>query len=414
MKPTTELTGDDRSEILDRVAEVVRKRFYDPQLNGVDWTGLVNERKEAIVNTTPDQFEKAMNELLMGLKTSHVGFFGARFKAASARQAINATVIKAETSFGPRWRFQDVHRGGAAAMAGISSGDIVLTLKGREVSTAEAPQFPMGERIEADIVQVGNKVVRLTMDIPDPRSKKQPVNIPDVVTSERLTDSVGLLKVSMFPGIVGIDVASSVSAAARELACDRLIVDLRGNTGGGLGSLRVMSHLCPDRRRVGHSVTRSRAENGFDKESLPVFDRIPPSKLGLFSLILKFGIGDKSLAVKTEGLGAQSFHGRIVVLVNQHSASASEMIAAFAAENKLATIVGEKTPGRVVGANSFKVGHGYRVAIPVVEYRTWVGTILEGRGVAPDVLEPFSPEAAWAGRDTPDRESHSGSRRRLS
>jgi C-terminal processing protease CtpA/Prc len=147
-------------------------------------------------------------------------------------------------------------------------------------------------------------------------------------------------------------------------------------------------------------VTRSRAEKGFDKESLPVFDRIPSSKLGLFPLILKFGLGDKSVAVKTEGLGRQPFHGRIVVLVNQHSASASEMIAAFAAENKLATIVGEKTPGRVVGANSFKVGHGYRVALPVVEYRTWAGTILEGRGVAPDVSEPFSPEAAWAGEDT--------------
>ena len=72
----------------------------------------------------------------------------------------------------------------------------------------------MGERIEADIAQAGNKVARLTIDIPDPRSKKQPVNIPDVVTSERLADSIGLLKVSMFPGIVGIDVAASVSAAA--------------------------------------------------------------------------------------------------------------------------------------------------------------------------------------------------------
>jgi C-terminal processing protease CtpA/Prc len=54
----------------------------------------------------------------------------------------------------------------------------------------------------------------------------------------------------------------------------------------------------------------------------------------------------------------------------------------------------------VVGANSFKVGHGYRVALPVVEYRTWAGTILEGRGVAPEVSAPFSPEAAWAGEDT--------------
>jgi C-terminal processing protease CtpA/Prc len=76
--------------------------------------------------------------------------------------------------------------------------------------------------------------------------------------------------------MVGIDVANSISAATRELAPDRLIVDLRGNTGGGMGCLRVMSYLCPDRRGVGHSVTRKRVDKGFDKESLPVFDRIPP------------------------------------------------------------------------------------------------------------------------------------------
>jgi len=85
MKANTELTRNDRSEILDRVAEVVRKRFYDPQLNGVDWTSLVNQRREAIVSAAPDKFEKALNELLVELKTSHVGFFGTRFKAASAR-----------------------------------------------------------------------------------------------------------------------------------------------------------------------------------------------------------------------------------------------------------------------------------------------------------------------------------------
>jgi carboxyl-terminal processing protease len=71
------------------------------------------------------------------------------------------------------------------------------------------------------------------------------------------------------------------------------------------------------------------------------------------------------------------------------------MIAAFAAENKLAMMVGERTAGRVVGANSFKVGYGYRVALPVVEYRTWAGTVLESKGVVPEVLEPFSPDAVW-------------------
>jgi C-terminal processing protease CtpA/Prc len=256
----------------------------------------------------------------------------------------------------------------------------------------------MGESIEADVVQSGMKTARLRIDVPDPRSKKQPVNVPEVVTAARVANGLGLIKISMFPGMVGIDVANSISAATRELAPDRLIVDLRGNTGGGMGCLRVMSYLCPDRRGVGHSVTRKRVEKGFDKETLPVFDRIPPTKLGLLPLI-KFAFGDKSIAVKTEALGPQRFHGRIVVLVNQHSASASEMIAAFAAENTLATIVGEKTAGRVVGANSFKVGYGYRVALPVVEYRTWSGTVLESKGVVPDVLESFSADVAWTGVD---------------
>ena len=58
-----------------------------------------------------------------------------------------------------------------------------------------------------------------------------------------MANGLGLIKISMFPGMVGIDVAKSISAAIRELAPDRLIVDLRGNTGGGMGCLRVMSYL---------------------------------------------------------------------------------------------------------------------------------------------------------------------------
>src|SRR5690242_21872805 len=106
----------------------------------------------------------------------------------------------------------------------------------------------MGESIEADLVQSGMKTVRLRFDVPDPRSKKQPVNVPEVVTVARVANGLGLNKISMFPGMVGIDVANSISAATRELAPDRLIVDLSGNTGGGMGCLLDMSYLCPDRR----------------------------------------------------------------------------------------------------------------------------------------------------------------------
>ena len=61
----------------------------------------------------------------------------------------------------------------------------------------------------------------------------------------------------------------------------------------------------------------------------------------------------------TEGLGAKPFHGRIVMLVNEHTLSAGEMVAAFAAENGLARIVGTRTGGQVLGGANFSVGHGF-------------------------------------------------------
>jgi carboxyl-terminal processing protease len=90
----------------------------------------------------------------------------------------------------------------------------------------------------------------------------------------------------------------------------------------------------------------------------------------------------------------------VVLLVNQHSASAAEMVAAFAHENRLATIVGTKTPGRLLSGSTFKVGHGFVLGLPVAAYLTWDGTLLEGKGVEPDHVVELSPEALQVGRDT--------------
>jgi carboxyl-terminal processing protease len=101
----------------------------------------------------------------------------------------------------------------------------------------------------------------------------------------------------------------------------------------------------------------------------------------------------------TEGLGSQKFHGRVAILVNEHSASATEMVAAFAAENHLATIVGAKTAGRVMAANAFKVGYGYRVVLPIAAYKTWQGKMLEGVGIQPNIEVRFDAEAHLRGAD---------------
>lgn len=78
----------------------------------------------------------------------------------------------------------------------------------------------------------------------------------------------------------------------------------------------------------------------------------------------------KPIVREAEGSGSKPFHGRIALLVDHHTASAAEMIVAFARENNLATVIGEKTAGRLLSATSVKVGKGFRLALLAGVYRT--------------------------------------------
>ena len=75
------------------------------------------------------------------------------------------------------------------------------------------------------------------------------------------------------------------------------------------------------------------------------------------------------------------------------------MVAGFAAENGLATIVGKRTAGNVLGATNFKVGSGYWVRLPVYGWYTSKGECLEGKGVLPDVVVEIDPLSLNAGID---------------
>jgi hypothetical protein len=212
----------------------------------------------------------------------------------------------------------------------------------------------------------------------------QPSDAGDVMIS-KLADGVGWLKVTKFPGTIGIDIAKEIDHGIEELrACGRLVVDLRGNAGGGLAFLRVMSYLTPERLPVGYSVTRARAETKYSKETLAIFDRIPSRKAALIWLVLRFGFRDDSVSIITEGLGSMPFHGRTAILVDESTTGAGERIAAFAQERKLAPVVGARTAGRLICCSVYKVGHGYYVRIPARAWYTWSGELLEAKGVVPD------------------------------
>jgi len=115
-----------------------------------------------------------------------------------------------------------------------------------------------------------------------------------------------------------------------------------------------MSYLTPGKKEVGYSLTRARREKGYRREQLPRFGRIPSRKATLLWLALRYGFIDKSILVVTEGLGPQKFHGRVVILVNEHTASAGEMVAAFAEENQLANHRRRQDPWPIVERNNLQ------------------------------------------------------------
>ena len=405
-KSRPRLSVADRKAILDRVLAALNKRFYAPEKLDGEWAAAVELRRESIETcATEAEFERQVNNLLSQLKTSHVGFFHAMARSASSRAALSANYIEDATDFGRRWILQDVHAGGPADVAGIRSGDILLKVNGQDVFPPEHPVFAMGQKTVLEVIGADGLKRETTVDVARPTGRKLHFVEPTLVVHRRMMDDIGYLKIAMFPGMIGVEVANEITRSIAELGnVSGLIIDLRGNTGGGLGALRVMSMLTPESLPIGFAMERRRVPQNLNdiKGNFRRLGKIPASKASLWLLALKFGrvmLTKEPVVLQTEGLGPRSFHGRIVLLVDRHTASAAEMIVAFAKENRLAMVVGEPTAGRLLSANSTKVGHGYRLALPTGAYYTWDGMVYEGTPISPDRLVEFDWRAVRAGRD---------------
>ena len=396
------LTQADREQLLSKIDKLVATNFYDLSFGGKNWERIVASHRATIINAqTVLDFESAVAAMLAELNSSGLGLLSPH-TAITPRNAINASFRSVATFHdGYRWVFQDILPGGVAAQAGIRSADALIQVDNKEIVPPAPPTFVMDDRIPIVISRNGQrKQIHLELRTPPPKYRDCPYAEPESITVSN-SKSVGQLKVALFPGKIGIDFANRLQQVVTgELkSVERLIVDLRGNPGGGVGGVRLMSYLTPEKQPIGYSLDRATAKRGYDKNTLPRFGRIPHSKWEIAILALKYR-KKKAVVLETEGLGRQPFHGRIVFLVNEHSTGAAEMVAQFAQENKLATIVGSKTPGHLLARSAFKLGVGYQLTIPIAAYQSWAGNRIEGRGIVPEIPVDWSYEAALSGADT--------------
>ena len=219
-----QLSPRDRHAILENVLAALQKRFYSPEkLNG-DWQAAVERHRPLIESAaTADAFEKAMSDLLAELHTSHIW---ASFTAAPAErragphsaQPTLRTRHLMETAGSSRMSTQEEQQLSPA----LNLGDILLTVDGREIAPPEHPVFAMGKQTSVEFVRQKMTSDRtVSVEVARPKGKKLHFIEPTLVEARQLEDGLGYLKIAMFPGMIGVEVANEISRAVEQIGINR-------------------------------------------------------------------------------------------------------------------------------------------------------------------------------------------------
>ncbi len=253
-------------------------------------------------------------------------------------------------------------KGQPAEQAGLQPGDIVLQVDGQDVAgygIYEAVTLIRGPKGTTVVLTVRREGVDEPFDVSIERAR---IDIP-IVESEIKEGNIGYVSLFDFSA----NAASQLSEAVEKLREDgatSLILDLRNNPGGFLDqSVQVADLFLDD-----GVVLIERASGGFERE---------------------YTSQDGDLAEEIP----------MVVLVNEASASASEIVAGALQDRGRAVLIGGTTFGKGSVQLPHTLSDGSELRVTIARWFTPNDRAIHGAGLAPDIEVPFTPEDLEAGRD---------------
>lgn len=235
-------------------------------------------------------------------------------------------------------------KNGPSYEAGIKAGDKILyangvALFGKELgqdSIIKILKGPIGSDVNLKIYRKGSDEL-LNFNI-----KRDVVALKSVVASYKLCDHLGYIKIDRFAETTSSEFHSALKQLKKE-GITKLVLDLRNNGGGYL------------------------------EEAVHVVDEfLPEGKLILFTKN-KQGNMHKTFATN-KGIFE---HGKLFVLINENSASASEIVAGALQDNDIGTIVGRRSFGKGLVQKEMKLGDGSAVRLTVARYYTPTGRSIQ-------------------------------------
>jgi len=250
-----------------------------------------------------------------------------------------------------------------AAKAGIQSGDELIAVD----DTPVTPEMPFDDVLALVRGQAG-EIVRLTVrrdGAAEPlvfEVEREEIVTPSV-TYELKEEGIGYIRLSIF----GERTSEELEDAIRDLrsqGATKYVIDLRDNGGGLLpAAIDVASQFLDD-----GPVMYERKSNG----------------------------EEKAYPVKNKGILEDE---PVVFLVNEYTASASEIVAGAIQDYERGTLIGTKTFGKASVQLIFDLSDGSSVHVTNARWLTPSRQEIDGVGLTPDILVELSDEDRQQGRD---------------
>jgi carboxyl-terminal processing protease len=342
------LVADSDGRLYEQAVDTIERDYY----RKVDRKDLLNKSLGAAVESLDDQFSHYV---------SPKDYTAFQLDTEGQFEGVGMTVTEVKQGL----RVQTVYDGSPAKEGGLKAGDLIVSVNGTSLagkSSADATTLikgPAGSTVTLGVRSGDGKTKSLKL-------KRAKVDIPIVQSEIRKQGDkkIAWVRLAGFTSGSGDDVKAAVDKELKAGA-KGVILDLRHNGGGLLNEAVSVSSVFLKDGRVVSTKGRSRPEKVYNATGGAIAGNIP-----------------------------------VVVLVDQGSASASEIVTGALKDRKRAKVVGTRTFGKGVFQEIERLENGAALDITVGEYFTPSGRNLggggvrKGAGITPDIQAEDDPKTA--------------------
>lgn len=367
-----------QSELFDAVWETVNDNFYDPNFNGVDWAAERDQYRPRVIGaSSPTEGAALINEMLAELNTSHthlytaddpayyqlLGIFYPRSPDLQTQLQETFSTGKIEYTGMGAVTFQKrdktfvkaVFDGSPAAAAGLQVGDQIISVEGQPFqpiqSFANKANQPISLQVQLSPNPASQKTIALTPELYDGVTMFLDAMEESIEVVDKAGQRIGYVHVWSYAGDQYQEKLEEALMFGPLKEADALVLDLRDGWGGA-----------------------------------------PPTALHIFTAR---GPSVTNVGRSGEPFTYQSQWSKpVVMLVNEGSRSAKEMLAYGFQAYEIGPVVGTTTAGAVTAGRAFIMPDESLLYVAVGDVYVDEAVRLEGVGVTPDILVPFSPEYA--------------------